>query len=75
MREETISAQQIQRDDAVFIDENPQNVLDKLMKLKECHYKERYGCTHFRLAFTKRLGELLTWIGDSAVENLNAIFA
>ncbi|CAD8183033.1 unnamed protein product [Paramecium pentaurelia] len=67
-REEYIPVQQIQRreEDAVFIDENPQIVLEKLMKLKDCHYKER-------LAFTKRLGELLTWIGDSAIENLNTI--
>ncbi|CAD8098728.1 unnamed protein product [Paramecium sonneborni] len=67
-REEYIPVQQIQKreEDAVFIDENPQIVLDKLMKLKDCNYKER-------LAFTKRLGELLTWIGDSAIDNLNTI--
>ncbi|CAD8165671.1 unnamed protein product [Paramecium octaurelia] len=67
-REEYVPVQQIQRreEDAVFIDENPQNVLEKLMKLKDCHYKER-------LAFTKRLGELLTWIGDSSIDNLNTI--
>ncbi|CAD8099332.1 unnamed protein product [Paramecium sonneborni] len=67
-REEYIPVQQIQKreEDAVFIDENPQIVLEKLMKLKECNYKER-------LAFTKRLGELLAWIGDSAIDNLNTI--
>jgi hypothetical protein len=53
-------------DDGLYLEENPQKALEKLLRLHECQFNER-------LIYVKHLAEFIGMLGDDGVKNLGTI--